>query len=60
MLSMVVFNERDSPWFQTVYCLFIMENGCVPTSQVGPEIKYLLQEGMSGKGSSLALGTSLA
>lgn len=65
MLSMVVFNERDSPWFQTVHWLYIMENGCITTSQVGPEIKYLLQEGMSGKGSSLAkplrpLGTSLA
>jgi hypothetical protein len=58
-------NERDSPCFQTVYWLFIMENGCMPTSQLGPEIKYLLQERMSGKGSLLAkpsgpLGTSLA
>ena len=31
-----------------------MENGCVPTSQGGPEIKYLLQGGTSGKGSLLA------
>lgn len=48
---------------------FIMvENGCVklyPTSHVGPEINYLLQGGVSGKGSLLAkpsglLGTLLA
>ena len=37
----------------------------MPTSQGGPEIKYLFQEGLSGKGSLLAkmswpLGTSLA
>jgi hypothetical protein len=31
-----------------------VENGCIPPSQGGPEIKYLLQEGKSGKGSSLA------
>lgn len=41
----------DSPWFQTVYGLFMVENGCVPTSQGGPEIKYLLQGGMPEKGS---------
>ena len=45
--------------------LFIVENGCIPTSQSGPEIKYLLQGRMSGKGNLLArpsgaLGTSLA
>jgi hypothetical protein len=44
---------------------FIVKNGCVPTSQGGPEIKYLLQGGMSRKWSLLAkpsglLGTSLA
>jgi hypothetical protein len=65
MFSTVVLDERDSPWLQTVYCLVTMENGCIPPSQGGPEIKYLLQEGMSGKGSSLAkpsepLDTSLA
>ena len=42
-----------------------MENGFISTPQGGPEIKYLLQEGMSGKGSLLAkpsgpLDTSLA
>jgi hypothetical protein len=31
-----------------------MENGCNPLPQGGPEIKYLLQEGMSDKGSLLA------
>ena len=50
---MAVLDERDSPWFQTIYWLFIVENGCIPPSQGGPEIKYLLQEGMSGKGSLL-------
>jgi hypothetical protein len=55
---MVVLKERDSPWCQTVYWLFIMEND-------GLKIKYLLQGGMSGKGRLLAkpagpLGTSLA
>ena len=44
---MAVLDERDSPWFQTIYWLFIVENGCIPTSQGGPEIKYLLQGGMS-------------
>jgi hypothetical protein len=63
MLPMV--DKRDSSWFQTVYWLFIKENGCVPTSQGGPKIKYLLHGGSSGKGSLLAkpsglLGTSLA
>jgi hypothetical protein len=42
-----------------------MINGCIATSQGGPEIKYLLQGGMFGKGSLLAkpsgsLVTSLA
>jgi hypothetical protein len=42
-----------------------MKNGCVPTSQGGPEIKYLLQGGMFWEGRLLAkpsgpLGTSLA
>jgi hypothetical protein len=52
--------------FQTLYCH--AENGFVKTylpSQDGPEIKYLLQGGMSGKRILLAtlsrlLGTSLA
>jgi hypothetical protein len=30
MLPMAILNERDSSWFQTVYWLFIMENGCIP------------------------------
>jgi hypothetical protein len=34
------------------YCLMI-KNGCTPTSQGEPEIKYLLQGGTSGKGSLL-------
>ena len=41
-----------------------MENGCISIPEGGPEIKYLLQGGMSEKGSLLAkhsgpLGTSL-
>jgi hypothetical protein len=64
-LPMAVVDERDRPWFQTVCWLFIMENGCVSTSQGGAEMKYLLQGGISGKGSLLTtssepLGTLLA
>lgn len=64
-LPMAVVDERDRPWFQTVCWLFIMENGCVPTSQGGPEIKYFFAGRNVWKGSSLAkpsglLGTSLA
>jgi hypothetical protein len=36
MLSMAVLDERDSPWFQNGYWLFIVEKGFVPTSQGGP------------------------
>lgn len=59
------FDGRDSPWFQTVYWLFIVKNGCISTSQGEPGIKYLLQAGMSEKRSLLAkplgpIGTSLA
>lgn len=62
MLPIAVVDERDSPWF---HWLFILKNGCIPTSHGGPEIKYLLQRGMSGKGSLLTrpsgpLGTLLA
>jgi hypothetical protein len=65
MLPKVVLNERDSPWFQIIYWLLIMENGCIPTSQSGQEIKYLFQREMPRKGSLLAkssglLGSSLA
>jgi hypothetical protein len=65
MFPMVVLDERDNPWFETLYWLFIGENGCVLASQGEPEIKYLLWEGMSGKGSLLTkpsgpVGTSLA
>jgi hypothetical protein len=35
-------------------CLFIVENGGIQLTQGGSEIKYLLQEGMSGKESLLA------
>jgi hypothetical protein len=35
-------------------CLLVVENGCKPPPQGGPWIKYLLQEGMSGKGFLLA------
>jgi hypothetical protein len=57
--------KRDSPWFQFIV---MVENGFgkpYPTSQSGSEIKYLLQGGMSGKGSvsakpSGSLGTLLA
>ena len=34
-----------------------MENGCILTPQGGPEIKYLLQEGVSKKGSLLTKQT---
>jgi hypothetical protein len=54
MLPMVVLDERDSPWFQTVYWLFIMESESIPTSQGRPEIKYLLHGRMAGKESLFA------
>lgn len=48
-------------------CLLKVKNGCIPLTQGGPEMKYLLQEGMSKKGTLLAktsgpahLDTSLA
>lgn len=52
-------DPNSSSWWKrilihTVYWLFIMENGCIPPPQSGPEIKYVLQERMSGKGSLLA------
>ena len=48
--------KRDSPGFK----VFIVkaESGCVkpyPTSQGGPEIKYLLQGGVFGKASPSGL-----
>lgn len=43
-----------SKLFIDFFFFFIMENVCMPTSQVGPEIKHLLHEGMSRKGSMLA------
>ena len=49
-----VLDERDSPWFQTIYWLFIMENGYLQSPQEVPDIKYILQGGMSRKGSLLA------
>lgn len=61
-------DERDSAWFQTVYWLFMKEKmdayDAILTSQGKPEIKNILQGGMSAKGSLLAkssgtLGTSL-
>lgn len=65
MLPSVVHDERESPWLQTVYRLFIVENGYVPTHQCGPEIKYFLQKVKFVKKNSLAkplepLDTSLA
>jgi len=53
---------KASSWFQTVHC---HSRKPYPTSQDGPESKYLLHGGMSGKGSLLTkpsgpLGTSLA
>ena len=47
MLPIAVVDERDSPWF---HWLFILKNGCIPTSHGGPEIKYLLQGEMSENG----------
>ena len=57
--------KRQSMFIHIVYWLFIMENRYIPTSQSGLEINYLLQGGISRKGSLLAklsgpLGTSLA
>jgi hypothetical protein len=63
---MEVLDERERV-LSCLNCLLIMEKWCIQLTQGGPEIKYLLQEGMSGKGSLLAkpsgpahLGTSLA
>lgn len=42
-------NERDSPWLQTVYRLFMEENGSIPLPQVGPEMKYLCRKGCPGR-----------
>jgi hypothetical protein len=39
--------------------LFLMENGCMPASQGGPEINYILQGGMSRKDSLLAKPSGL-
>jgi hypothetical protein len=36
MLPMAVVDERDSPYFEAVNWLFIVENGCGPTPQGGP------------------------
>ena len=47
-VPMEVLHEKDSPWFQTVNWLFIVENGCILYHHGGPEIKYLLQGRMSG------------
>lgn len=45
--------EREFFLVHIVYSLFIVENGCIPLPQGEPEIKYLLQEGLSGKGTLL-------
>jgi hypothetical protein len=39
--------NRQSMLIHIVYWLFIVENGCISPPQGGPEIKYLLKEGMS-------------
>jgi hypothetical protein len=49
MLHTAVHDERGSPWFQTIYWLFIRKNGCVPPPQGGPEIKYPLQDSLLSK-----------
>jgi hypothetical protein len=49
VLPMAVLDERDCPWLQTVYCLFNMENGYLPTSQGGPDNKYLCREEYLGR-----------
>jgi hypothetical protein len=51
---MAVLDKRQTLLVQTAYSLFIVENGYIPLTQGGPEIKYLLQEEMSRKGSLLA------
>jgi len=50
-----VFVERDSPCLSTlfIYCSS-WKMGSLQLTQGKPEIKYLLQEGMSRKGSLLA------
>jgi hypothetical protein len=59
--STVVLDERESPCLSKLFIFFIVKNRCIQFTQGGPEIKYLWQEGMSGKGSLLAhLGTSTA
>lgn len=59
---MIVRDKIDSPCLrvQSVYSLFIMENGYIQLTLGGPEIKCLLQEGMSVKGSLLAKPLELA
>lgn len=47
--------ERQSFLVHIVYSLFIVENGCIPLPQGESEIKYLLQEGLSGKRSLLVV-----
>jgi hypothetical protein len=59
---LALYAEGFPPWHflmrETVLacpnCLLAMENGCIKRTQGGPEIKSLLQEEMSWKGSLLA------
>ena len=64
-----LYKEGFPPWWflmrqfllvHTVYSLFIVENWCIALTWIGPETKYLLQEGMYGKGSLLAKPSGLA
>jgi hypothetical protein len=41
MFPMVVVEERDSSWFQTVYWMFILENGCVPHQLLKVYLRFL-------------------
>jgi len=52
LLPKEVLDERDSPCLSKLL-IHDKNGGCIQLTQGGPEIKYLLQEGMSGKGSLL-------
>lgn len=55
----MVLSEGDSPWFQTVYWLFIVENGCIPILKVGLRLNTFSTEESPGRESYwLTLGAS--
>jgi hypothetical protein len=50
----VILDEEDSPCLSKLLYLLYGRCECIHITQGEPEIKYLLQEGMPRKGSSLA------